>query len=179
MPQRTEIVSGSGRKDLLDRTFEVAILLKGLDGVLEVVGGLILLVVSPATINRIVTTLTEHELSQDPHDFVATRLLNTAHGLTRGSVLFASLYLLSHGAVKIVLVTALLKNKLWAYPWMIAFLVLFIVYQIYRITLVPSVGLAALTAFDIFVVWLTYREYQRQRYRRAVLHGAAGRRAIR
>ena len=179
MPQRTEVVSGSGRKDLLDRTFEVAILLKGLDGVLEVVGGLTLLVVSPATINRIVTTLTEHELSQDPHDFVATHLLNTAHGLSRGSVLFASLYLLSHGAVKIVLVTALLKNKLWAYPWMIAFLVLFIVYQIYRMTLVPSVGLAALTAFDILVVWLTYREYQRQRYRRAALHGAAGRRAIR
>lgn len=170
---------GSRQKDLLDRTFEVAIILKGLDGVLEVVGGLILLLVTPATINRLVTTLTQHELSQDPHDFVATHLINTAHGLTRGSVLFASLYLLSHGAVKIVLVAALLRNRLWAYPWMIAFLVVFIVYQGYRITLVPSAGLAALTAFDAFVVWLTYREYQKQRFRLAALHGAAGRRAVR
>lgn len=170
---------GSKQKDLLDRTFEVAIILKGLDGVLEVAGGLILLVVSPATINRIVTTLTQHELSQDPHDFVATHLVNSAHGLTRGSVLFASLYLMSHGAVKIVLVAALLRNRLWAYPWMIAFLVLFIVYQVYRMTLAPSAGLAALTAFDLFVVWLTYREYQKQRYRLAALHGAAGRRAHR
>ncbi|HKF17585.1 MAG TPA: DUF2127 domain-containing protein [Candidatus Dormibacteraeota bacterium] len=172
-------MSAYRRKDLLDRTFEVAIVLKGLDGVLEVVGGLILLVVSPATINRIVAALTQHELSQDPHDLLATRLLNTAHGLTKGSVLFASLYLLTHGAVKIVLVVALLKNKLWAYPWMIAFLLLFIGYQIYRILLVPSAALAALTAFDLFVVWLTYREYQRQRYRIAARHGAAGRRAVR
>lgn len=170
---------GSKQKDLLDRTFEVAIILKGLDGVLEVAGGLILLVVSPATINRVVTTLTQHELSQDPHDFVATHLVNSAHGLTRGSVLFASLYLLSHGAVKIVLVAALLRNRLWAYPWMIAFLVLFIVYQVYRMTLAPSAGLAALTAFDLFVVWLTYREYQKQRHRLAALHGAMGRRAHR
>jgi len=172
-------VSAYRRKDLLDRTFEVAIVLKGLDGVLEVVGGLILLVVSPETINRVVGALTQHELSQDPHDFIATRILNTAHGLTKGSVLFASLYLLTHGAVKIVLVVALLKNKLWAYPWMIAFLLLFIGYQIYRIVLVPSVALAALTAFDLLVVWLTYREYQRQRYRLAAVHGAAGRRALR
>lgn len=170
---------GSRQKDLLDRTFEVAIILKGLDGVLEAVGGLILLLVTPATINRIVTTLTQHELSQDPHDFVATHLINTAHGLTRGSVLFASLYLLAHGAVKIVLVAALLSNRLWAYPWMIAFLVVFIVYQVYRMTLVPSAGLAALTAFDVFVVWLTYREYQKQRYRLAAVQGAAGRRALR
>ena len=35
------------RRDLLDQTFEVGIVLKGLDGVLEVLGGLLLLVVSP------------------------------------------------------------------------------------------------------------------------------------
>jgi uncharacterized membrane protein len=34
-------------KDLLDRTFAIGILLKGLDGVLELIGGALLLVVSP------------------------------------------------------------------------------------------------------------------------------------
>jgi uncharacterized membrane protein len=164
---------------LLDRTFEVAIILKGLDGVLEVAGGLLLLLVTPATIDRVVAALTEHELSQDPHDFIATHLLNTAHGLTRSSVLFAALYLLSHGAVKVVLVAALLRNRLWAYPWMIGFLLLFIVYQIYRMSLVPSAGLVALTAFDLFVVWLTYREYQKQRHRRPALRGSSARRTFR
>jgi uncharacterized membrane protein len=40
------------KADLLDRTFEVSIILKGLDGVLEIAGGLLLLLVTPATIDR-------------------------------------------------------------------------------------------------------------------------------
>jgi len=147
--------------DLLDRTFEVGIILKGLDGVLEVVGGLLLLLVSPASINSITTTITQHELSEYPHDFIATHLLNTAHGLTGSAVHFGAFYLLSHGLVKIVLVVAILNNRVWAYPWMIAFLGAFIVYQVYRLTIKLSFGLAALTVFDIFIAWLTYREYRR------------------
>jgi len=69
--------------------------------------------------------------------------------------------------VKIVLVAALLKNKLWAYPWMIAFLGAFIVYQAYRLTFKLSFGLAALTIFDIFIAWLTFREYRKQLARHA------------
>ena len=45
-----------------------------------------------------------------------------------------------------MLVVALLLNKLWAYPWMIAVLLLFIGYQLYRIALDPTAGLVALTA---------------------------------
>jgi uncharacterized membrane protein len=52
---------------------------------------------------------------------------------------------------------------MWAYPWMIAFLLLFIGYQGYRFALQPSWGLALLTVFDAFVVWLTWREYRRRR----------------
>jgi uncharacterized membrane protein len=148
--------------DLLDQTFEVGIILKGLDGVLEVTGGLLLLVVSPETINRVVTSLTQHELSEDPHDLLATHLLRTAHGLTGSAVLFGAVYLLAHGVVKVILVTALLKNQLWAYPWMIAFLGVFIVYQLYRLSFQPSLGLTALTIFDAIIAWLTYREYRRQ-----------------
>ena len=149
--------------DLLDRTFEVGIILKGLDRVLEVVGGVLLLVVSPATINQLIRSLTQHELSQDPHDFIATHLLNAANGLTGSSVKFGAIYLLLHGVVKIVLVAALLRDQLWAYPWMIVFLGVFIAYQAYRMTFAPSVGLAALTVFDVFVAWLTYREYRKGR----------------
>ncbi len=149
-------------RDLLDQTFEVGIILKGLDGLLEVVGGVLLLVVSPATIGRVVTSLTQHELSEDPHDFLATHLLKTAHGLTGSAVLFGAVYLLAHGVVKVVLVAALLKNQLWAYPWMVGFLGVFIVYQVYRLSFQPSVGLTALTVFDAVIAWLTYREYRKQ-----------------
>src|SRR5262245_3272105 len=99
-------------RGLLDTTFEVGIILKGLDGLLEFGGGLLLLVVSPATINRLIARLTQHELSEDPHDLVATRLLHFGNGLTGSAVRFAAVYLLVHGIVKVVLVGALLRNKL-------------------------------------------------------------------
>jgi len=151
--------------DRLDQAFLVGIVLKGLDGVLEVLGGLLLLVVTPASIDRLVRFLTQHELSEDPHDFLANHLLHAAGGLTGATVRFGAVYLLLHGVVKIVLVTALLRNRLWAYPWTIAFLIAFIAYQAYRMVLTPSIGLAALTVFDAVVAWLTYREYLRQRAR--------------
>jgi len=153
--------------DLLDRAFLVGILLKGLDGVLEVGGGLLLLFIKPSTIVGIVQALTQHELSEDPHDFLATHLLHATGALTGATLTFGAVYLLLHGVVKIVLVTALLRNQIWAYPWTIAFLIAFILYQLYRMTFAFSIGLAGLTLFDAVVAWLTVREYQRQRAKRA------------
>ena len=151
------------RGDLLDRAFAIGISLKGLDGVLEVIGGLLLLVLTPSTIDRLTKSLTQHELSEDPHDFLATHLLHATGTLTGSTLRFGAIYLLAHGAVKIVLVAALLRNQLWAYPWTIAFLIAFIAYQLYRMTFAPSIGLVGLTVFDVVVAWLTYREYVKQR----------------
>lgn len=155
--------------DRLDRAFAIGIILKGLDGVLEVLGGVLLLVVSPTTIDQLSRALTQHELSEDPHDFLATHLLHAAGSLTGSSLQFGAAYLLLHGVVKIVLVTALLRDKIWAYPWMIAFLIVFIVYQVYRMTFAFSIGLLGLTVFDLAVAWLTYREYGKQRAARTPL----------
>ncbi len=147
----------------LDDTFKISVILKGLDGLLELIGGTLLLIVAPATINRLVIRLTQHELSQDRHDFIASRLLHASHNLNHTQV-FGGLYLLAHGVIKIILVYGLLKNQRWAYPTSLAFLGLFIVYQLYRIAVVPSIGLILLTVFDAFIVWLVWREY-RLRYR--------------
>jgi uncharacterized membrane protein len=149
-----------------DRLFQVVIALKGLDGVLEVLGGLLLLVVRPEQITGLAWLLTRHELSEDPNDVVANLVLHGSATLTTGSgALLGALYLLSHGLVKVVLVWAVLRNKLWAYPWMIAFLGIFLLYQAYRLALRFSLGLALLSAFDLLVIWLTVREYRRNRRR--------------
>jgi uncharacterized membrane protein len=57
--------------------------------------------------------------------------------------------------VKVVLVAALLRDKLWAYPWMIGVLGVFVAFQLYRIALNPTGGLIALTVFDALIVALT------------------------
>ena len=64
--------SGGGAvpgRDALDTTFDIALILKGLDGLLELVGAVLLLVISPDTINRLAQRLLQHELSEDPNDF--------------------------------------------------------------------------------------------------------------
>ncbi len=148
---------------VLDRTFEISISLKGLDGALEIVGGLVLLFVAPATLQQWAKSLTAHELAQDPHDFIANHLLHSASQVSRSTTLFGAVYLLSHGIAKVVLVVALLREQLWAYPWMIALLGAFIAYQIYRLTYRVTVGLTLLTLFDAFVAWLTWLEYRKRR----------------
>jgi uncharacterized membrane protein len=148
----------------LDTTFKVGLVLKGLDGILEVAGGILLLFLSPQAIQHLARVLTAHELSEDPHDLIARYLLHTTAHLSHGTTLFGAIYLLSHGIAKIVLVALVLKDKLWAYPWLIGLLLAFIAYQLYRITLVHfSIGLTLLTVFDAFLVWLTWREYRSKR----------------
>ena len=148
----------------LDQTFKIDLVLKGLDGILEVAGGILLLFVSPHAIEHLVRALTAHELSEDPHDLIARYLLHSTSHLSVGITLFGAIYLPSHGIAKIVLVALVLRDKLWAYPWRIALLLAFIAYQIYRITAVNfSAGLTALTVFDAALAWLTWREYQSRR----------------
>ena len=98
-----------------------------------------------------------------PADFIANFILQQASNFPKPAALLGGLYLLSHGIIKLVLVVAVLRQRLWAYPWMIGFLIAFIVYQTYRMALSPSVWLALLTAFDILVVVLTWIEYKRHR----------------
>ena len=147
----------------LDDTFKISVTLKGIDGALEIVGGAILLFVRPTTLNHLARSLTQHELAQDPRDFIARHILHSAGQLNHGSTLFAALYLLSHGIAKVVLVVALLRDKRWAYPALIALLGAFIAYQLYRLSYRVTVGLTLLTIFDAFIVWLTWREYQSKR----------------
>jgi uncharacterized membrane protein len=147
----------------LDRTFRISVALKGLDGLLEVFVGIALLFVSPNSINRIVQSVTARELAQDPTDFFARHLIHSAGHLSRATTLYGAIYLLSHGVAKVVLVALVLRNKLWAYPWMMALLMAFIVYQLYQLTTRLSAGLILLTLFDAFVVWLTWREYRSKR----------------
>lgn len=151
---------GARRQEL---TFRIVVILKGLDGVLELIGGVLLLLVKPAQIAGLTQLLTQHELSQDPHDFIATHLVSATGHLTGGATLFGALYLLIHGLVKVVLVWAVLKRQLWAYPWMVAFLLVFIVYQTYRLAVTFTIGLFLLTLFDVLVTVMTVREYRRLR----------------
>jgi uncharacterized membrane protein len=158
----------------LDRLFRVSVALKGLDGALEVVGGALLLVLSPGSIDHLARSVTQHELSQDPQDFIARNLLRATGGLRHGPAIYAGIYLLSHGAAKVAVVIAVLRDRLWAYPAMIALLGAFILYQLYRLSFDLTAGLTLLTLFDVVVVCLTWREYRRAASRREAQSASLG-----
>ena len=156
--------------DALDTTFNVTLVLKGLDGLLELVGGILLFAFSPASIDALAKRLTQHELSQDSRDFWAHHLLHLTGNLHKTQA-FGALYLLVHGLIKIVVVVGLLRRERWAYPVAFVFLGGFVIYQVYRMTYAPSAGLALLTVFDLVIIWLTWREYRRHRTPTAVAPG--------
>jgi uncharacterized membrane protein len=144
----------------IHRIFEVSILLKGAHALIECAGGLLLALISTSTIAGLVKTLTQEELIEDPHDLVATSLMNFAQNFSVSTEHFYAFYLLSHGIVKLLLVIGLLRNRLWAYPASLAALGLFIVYQLYRYSYTHGIGLIILTVFDLAVIWLVWHEYQ-------------------
>ncbi len=144
----------------IHQVFEISLLLKGAHALIECIGGLVLAFVSTGTITRLVNALTQEELVEDPNDFVATHLLSAAQSFNVSTQRFYAFYLLSHGVIKAFLVIGLLRNKLWAYPFSLVVLGLFILYQLYRYSYTHGLGLIVLTVFDIFVIGLIWHEYR-------------------
>ena len=154
----------SMRRDrIVHLLFDISVISKGIDGALEIVGGGLLFLVSPAQLLRIVRILTQHELSEDPHDVVANYLLSGTQHLAGGTQAFGAWYLLWHGVVKVVLVTALLLKRSWAYPSAIAAFLVFLLYQRDRYSHTRAPELLLLSVVDLFVIGLTWLEYQRLR----------------
>lgn len=140
------------------RVFVVSVVLKGINGILEIIAGILLLFTGAVT--NIIEALVRGELIEDPSDVIANAVQHYVPYFSQHSQLFASVYLLSHGIIKIFLVIGLLRNKLWAYPSAIVVFFLFIAYQLYRFTYTHSIFLILLTVFDLIVIWLTWHEYK-------------------
>jgi uncharacterized membrane protein len=155
-----------GWRHALDETYRGGLVLKGLDGLLESVAGVLLIAISAATFDRWAHELFHHELLQDPNDFIARHVLRVTAGL-RTTRTFGAVYLISHGVAKLVMVAGLWRRRRWAYPFALAFLGGFVVYQLYRMTFDPSVGLALLTVFDVFIIWLVWRDFREYRASRS------------
>lgn len=149
------------KNDIVHVSFEIGLFLKGIYGLLEILGGVLLLFLNPHRLNLLTHFLTKHELSEDPRDIVATYLISLSSSFSISTQHFAVFYLISHGVIKCFLIFLLWRRKLFAYPLTIISLLLFIAYQIYRYTLTRSVFLIFLTLFDIIMIVLTFLEYKR------------------
>lgn len=150
-------------KSLLDKAFEYGIILKGIDGLLELIAGILLFFVTPSAIQGFIGVITQKELLEDPHDLIANFLIHSSAHITTGATMFAIIYLLVHAGVKLTAVIGLLRNKMWAYPFSFITLGILLIYQIYSIFEKGSIGMILLTVFDIVIIWLIWREYKKKR----------------
>ena len=151
---------GAGASKLMHRIFDVVVVLKGLDGVLEIIGGIALLFVQTGVIVALATALTAHELSEDPHDFVANLLTHWAASFGHSTQMFIAAYLLFHGIAKVTLATFLLMGKSWAYPAALTFFLVFVAYAVYRLSRGWSWPLAGVIVLDLVTIGLVAREWR-------------------
>lgn len=141
------------------RFYTSVLLLKGLNGLLELLGAGALLLTTSVGIQKFVYRITSHELTEDPTDVVARVVLNLGQQLGAAR-LFGVLYLLLHGVVKICIVYFLFKEKIKVYPWAIGALSLFTAYQIYLAWQHFSWALLGLACLDAIIVVMSLYEYR-------------------
>jgi uncharacterized membrane protein len=148
---------------ILDKIFEASVLIKGVEGAVELISGISVLILGSHRLATFAFQVTAQELQEDPSDTFANYIAHTGQHLASGGTTFLVAYLLIHGLIKLIAVFSLLRNQLWGYPFSMATLGVFMLYQVYEVAHAHSLTLALLTVFDIFLMWLIYREFQIQR----------------
>ncbi len=140
--------------------FRIAMAVKGLDGLIELIGGITLLLVSQAEVQKVIAAVVTRDLLGPPDGSLTRHFVAGTAEFASGNRTFAVVYLLLHGMLKVALVVALLRHWLPAYPVAIVVLGLFVVYELYRATQTGSLLLPVLAIVDVVVIALVVREYR-------------------
>lgn len=151
-----------------DRLFWVAIGIKGLDGGLQLLAGVLLLFIRPSTVTGLAHLVLTRDLLGNPSGTLAIHFEAATEHFAEGSTrLFAITYLLLHGAIKLALVIALLRKVMPAYPIAAVVLSAFVVYELFRATRTHSIALPIFAAMDILIIVFVVREYLQLRHDRS------------
>ena len=142
-----------------ERLFRIAMFVKGLDGAVELIGAIALLLVPATLVNQLVADVISRDLVGSPDGFLARHLLAGTAEFASGNRTFVILYLGLHGVVKLALVVALLRRWMPAYPVAAVVLSVFVAYELYRAVRTSSVVLPVLAAVDVLIIILVVREY--------------------
>jgi uncharacterized membrane protein len=155
-------MTSTNQKSGTDRMFAVAIAIKGIDGGLQFLGALLLMVIPPTLITGAANMIITRDLLGDPNGTLSTHLAEAADHFANGSSRwFAIVYLLAHGVIKLVLVWALVKRVMWMFPVSMLVLAGFVVYEVWRAVHTHSIALPIFAAIDVVIIVLIYREYRK------------------
>ena len=148
--------------NLFNTVYDIGIIIKGIDGFIELMAGLVLLV-APSVAHTILMFI-HNEFAEGPthhlRQYIAQYVAHVDTNLAKAGMMFLIIFLISHGVVKLALVYALLKKIVQAYPIALVVLGLFLVYQIYAFIREPGIGMGLFIILDAAIIGLVWREYK-------------------
>jgi uncharacterized membrane protein len=139
-----------------DFLFRVGLIVKGVDAVFEMIGGVLLSM--PVKLARYLLVLSEHELYKN-HKALSGNLGHLAASVQRHPSLPEAAYLLVHGGAKVILIVAIFRGKKWGYTGLIGVLSFFTIIELGRAITAHEIVTGCLGLFDLGVVLLIAKEY--------------------
>lgn len=149
------------KEKIIYRIYWWGLVIKGLNALSEIAGGLLVFFVSKAVAVNYILSLVTGELRDDPSDKFGLFIVNSIADFSSASKTFLALYLFTHGILKTLAIIGLFTKKLWAYPISLTVFSTFVVYQMYRYYFTHSIWMLILSIFDAMIIWLVWHEYRR------------------
>jgi len=153
-PRKAEQSAGEG-------LFRTALLVKGLDGAVELLVAAVLAFGVAAPLDELVRAVLDHHLLGGRYGVLAERFAAAEGRLTGPDRTFAVVYLGLHGLIKCGLVVAMARRVRPAYPVAAVVLGVFVAYELYRAAHTGSILLPVFAAIDLGIIVLILREYRR------------------
>lgn len=146
---------------LLHDFFEIGMIIKLIEGILQFLAGILVLVFKSDFVISLVQIIFKHEILEDSGDFLANMFINLSQSLSISSIFFLGFYLILNGLVKLVLFFGLWYEKICFYILAEFILFLFVVFQIIKFFSSNHLAFLLLALLDIGFIFLINIEYRK------------------
>ncbi|HEX3944402.1 MAG TPA: DUF2127 domain-containing protein [Rhizomicrobium sp.] len=148
------------RSKSLHLAYLIAIAIKGIDGLIEFVAGVLIASFGSHELYHFAIWATAPELARHPASHAVHAIRHGAYHFAHSPHEFAIIYLLAHGLLKIGLVINLFIEHLWIFPVSVVVLLGFIGFMGLKLAAHWSPWLFAFAMFDMLTVALVVNEWR-------------------
>ena len=145
---------------LTHKAYLVAVAIKGFDGAVEILLGLLVAIAGAGWLHTFAIWTVAPDLASSLGNGTAHLVRHGADQLARSST-FASIYLLTHGPLKLAIAICLLRGDRWIYPIASLILLGFVIYMSSKTMVHWSWWLAGFALFDAITLALVVNEWRK------------------
>lgn len=145
-----------------DVIYKIGIGIKGFDGLVELVAGL-LLAFAPNLPHKVLRSIADEAAEHSGFIFreIGKSMVHLDSQLSAGVLIFIIVFFIAHGIVKLVLVYALFRKIYKVYPYGLVVLIILFIIQVIPLFRHPgAIDLWLFTVLDAIIIYLVWGEYQ-------------------